>query len=299
METFADRLTARTRELEHPLCVGLDPYVDRIPAFFRSGSDAETTRNFLTAYLDIVAGRVAIVKPQISLFERMGIPGLEVLQDLVGRARALGLLVLLDAKRGDIGATARGYAEAYLGPGGVVDVDAVTVNPYMGLDSVEPFVEIAESRGKGVVVLVRNSNPGSDAFQKLDVGGRQLFEVVAESLAAFETRLMGTNGWSSLGVTVSALSPDDSRLVRQRLPKSLFLVLGYGEQGGTASDATAGLKRSNAVLEGGVVSSSRSLLYPELASDDSRASWQKRVESALSAAVLRLQAAAREPAQRS
>lgn len=289
MANFADRLTARVRELGHPLCIGLDPYVDRIPGFFRGVSEAETTRNFLAAYLNVVARRIAVVKPQISLFERMGIPGLKVLQDIVNQAKGLGLLVLLDAKRGDIGATARGYAEAYLGPDGFLDVDAVTVNPYMGIDSVEPFVELAQAHGKGVVVLVRNSNPGSDALQKLDVGGRQLFEVVAESLIGFENRLMGTKGWSSLGVTVSALSPDDSLLVRQKLPRSLFLVLGYGAQGGTASSAVAGLKRSNDVFEGGLVNSSRGLLYPSIQSDDTLMSWEHRIESALSDSVLRLQ----------
>jgi len=282
MDNFADRLTARTRALGHPLCVGLDPYPDRIPVTFRGGSEAETVFRFLSEFLTIASDRIAIVKPQISLFERMGIPGLEALARLIDQARSLGLLVLLDAKRGDIGATARGYAEAYLGRSGFLDADAVTVNPYMGLDAVEPFVELAESNGKGVVVLVRNSNPGADVFQRLKTNGRFLFEAVAESLRAFEGRLMGSMGWSSLAVTVSARSPEDTILVRSQLPRSLFLVLGFGAQGGDATSAVAGLSRRNGAFEGGVVNSSRAVLYP--AEPDSRA-WQRAVEDALNNAI--------------
>lgn len=282
MEAFGDRLIHRTRELGHPLCVGLDPYPERIPAAFRSGGDAGTVLQFFSEFLPIVADRIAVIKPQISLFERMGIPGLEVLQTLIAQAKSLGLLVLLDAKRGDIGETARGYAQAYLSDRGFLDVDAVTVNAYMGLDAVEPFVELAEAAGKGVVVLVRNSNPGSDRFQLLESGGSRLFEIVAESLQDFEARLMGRTGWSSLMVTVSARSPADSLAVRQRLPRSLFLVLGYGAQGGDAGSAVSGLIRGADGLEGGVVNSSRAVLYPDLGRNER---WEQAVESALSDAI--------------
>lgn len=282
MKNFADRLTARTRELGHPLCVGLDPYLDQIPSEFRGCSEADTVLNFLSEFLSIASDRIAIVKPQISLFERMGIPGFEVLQKLIEQAKSVGLLVLLDAKRGDIGETARGYAEAYLSAEGFLDVDAVTVNPYMGLDAVEPFVELAESNGKGVVVLVRNSNPGSDAFQLLETQGQFLFEVVAESLRGFEERLMGSEGWSSLAVTVSARSPEDSRRIRTHLPRSLFLVLGYGAQGGRASDSVAGLASGKGGYEGGIVSSSRAVLYPAEAGSGS---WESAIENSLAEAV--------------
>lgn len=282
MENFADRLTARTRDLGHPLCVGLDPYLDQIPSEFRGVSEAETVLNFLSAFLSVVSDKIAIVKPQISLFERMGIPGLEVLQKLIERAKALGLLVLLDAKRGDIGETARGYAEAYLSSNGFLVVDAVTVNPYMGLDAVEPFVELAEANGKGVVVLVRNSNPGSDAFQLLETEGRYVFEVVAESLRSFEERLMGRNGWSSLAVTVSARSPEDSIRIRNYLPRSLFLVLGYGAQGGDAPSSVAGLTPGAEGFEGGIVNSSRAVLYP---SEPGFNSWESAIENSVAKAI--------------
>jgi len=282
MENFADRLTARTRELGHPLCVGLDPYLLQIPPRFHGVSESDTALNFFSEFLSVAGDRIAIVKPQISLFERMGIPGLEVLQKLIEQAKALGLLVLLGAKRGDIGETARGYAEAYLSPNGFLDVDAVTVNPYMGLDAVEPFVELAQSNGKGVVVLVRNGNPGSDAFQLLESNGQYLFEVVAESLVRFEERLMGNAGWSSLAVTVSARSPEDSVRIRKKLPRSLFLVLGYGAQGGDATSSTAGLRRGKQGFEGGVVNSSRGVLYP---SEPGFNSWESAIENALMKAI--------------
>lgn len=273
---------ARTRELGHPLCVGLDPYVELIPRHFHAGSEAATVLNFFSELLPIASANVAIVKPQISLFERMGIPGLEALQTVIEHARSLGLLVLLDAKRGDIGETARGYAEAYLGDDAFLHADAVTVNPYMGLDAVAPFVELAESRGKGVVVLVRNSNPGADLFQSLETPQGRLFEVVAASLRDFERRLMGSSGWSSLTVTVSARSPEDSVRIRAILPRSLFLVLGYGAQGGVASSAVAGLVKTRGGYEGGVVNSSRAVLYPPESRDTS---WERSIHDSLRDAI--------------
>ena len=282
MNTFADRLITRTRDLGHPLCVGLDPYLERIPKAFVGTTEAKTVLNFFSEFLDVAQNRIAIVKPQISLFERMGLPGLEVLQRLVVKARSQGLLVLLDAKRGDIGETARGYAEAYLGTGSFLEVDAVTVNPYMGLDAIEPFVELAEANGKGVFVLVRSSNPGSDIFQMLEVSDKYLYELVAESLRGYEDRLLGAVGWSSLGVTVSARSPEDSIRIREYLPNSLFLTLGYGAQGGSAANAVAGLKKGEQGFEGGIVNSSRGVLYP---TDHEADSWESAVSNAITKAI--------------
>jgi orotidine-5'-phosphate decarboxylase len=278
---FADRLTERVRALGHPLCVGLDPYPELVPRRFKAPSEAQTMRGFLRAIVDLAISRVAIVKPQMALFERLGIAGLEVLAELVAHARANGLLVLLDAKRGDIGATARGYAEAYLGARPFIEADAVTVNPYMGLDAIEPFIDLAEANGKGVFVLVRNSNPGADAFQTLPVHGRPLFETVAASLRGFEQRLQTASGWSSLGVTVSARAPADALTVRQLLPTALQLVLGYGHQGGTASDATAALARRATGFEGGLVNSSRAVLYPRCEDGN----WEQAIIGAIDQAA--------------
>ncbi|HVN87629.1 MAG TPA: orotidine-5'-phosphate decarboxylase [Candidatus Binatia bacterium] len=291
-ENFADRLIRRVRTLRHPLCVGIDPYLDRIPPLFRRGTMAPSARDtadaveeFCTHAIDLVAERVAIIKPQIALFEMLGWRGMRVLEHIVHHAHARHLLVLLDAKRGDIADTADGYARAYLAPDATVPVDAMTVNPYLGPDAVAPFVAAAEQTHRGVVVLVRNSNPGAATYQRLDTGEGRVFEVVAGSLSDPEARLLGrTTPWSSLGVTVGATSPADSQRVRDLLPHALFLVLGYGAQGARASDAVRGFVPGPAGLEGGIVSTSRAVLFPAAGDTDSASRWEAAVLDALTRA---------------
>ena len=169
---FADELIGRVRELGHPLCVGLDPHLDLIPASFRKGSmlpgdpaTPEAVQAFCAEVIDRLENRVAVVKPQIALFEQLGWRGLQVLEVVIDRCRASNLMVVLDAKRGDIGSTAEGYARAYLEPGAGLDVDAITVNPYLGRDSLTPFIERCGSHGRGIFVLVKTSNPGSGDLQ--------------------------------------------------------------------------------------------------------------------------------------
>ena len=148
--------------------------------------------------------------------------------------------MILDAKRGDIGSTSEAYADTYLSPGSPLESDALTLQPYLGLDALEPFVARAESFGRGVFVLVRTSNAGARDFQDQSVGGQRLFLRVAERLAETEQRLAGDSGWSSLGVVAGATYPEDARALRALLPRSLFLVPGYGAQGGSAADAVHG-----------------------------------------------------------
>ena len=280
---FADTLITRMRRLGHPLCVGLDPYVDRIPAVFRAGETrprganaVRAVRSFLTAVLDAVAPHVAIVKPQAALFEQLGWQGMELLATIVTAAHQRGLLVLLDAKRGDIGETAAAYARAYLAADAATPVDAMTINPYMGLDAIEAFVQAAETTGRGVVVLVRNSNPGAAVFQTQEgADGRRLFEVVADSLPPFQARLIGAEtGWSSLAVTAAATSPDDTDEIRKRLPHSLLLTLGYGAQGGFVGAALRGFVAGPSGLEGGIISCSRSVLYG-IDDEADTSSWER------------------------
>ena len=152
---FADRLVLRARRLGHPLCAGLDPFLDRIPDLFRDGTmapgdprTAPAVARFLTAFLDRVAGRVVVVKPQIAMFERLGWPGIKALHEVIDHARARDLPVLLDAKRGDIGSTAENYAAAYLDDDSPIQADAITLSPYLGRDTLEPFTARAR-RGKG------------------------------------------------------------------------------------------------------------------------------------------------------
>jgi len=289
---FADALIERTRSLGHPLCVGLDPHLDRIPELFRRGSmepedpqTAEAVGEFLRAVLERIAGKVAIVKPQAAFFEQLGWPGLKVLAELVHSALSKELLVLMDAKRGDIGSTAAAYARAHLGPAAPFPSHALTVNPYLGLDTLEPFLEPARTSGTGLFVLVRTSNPGAGTFQDLkDSGNRPLFHAVAEALRPEAEPLRGETGFSSLGVVVGATWPGEADAVRERLPHSLVLVPGYGAQGGTAKDAVRIFVPGPNGLEGGIVNSSRGILFPRF-EGDSAASWEGAIDQGLQKAV--------------
>ena len=291
---FADRLIERTRALGHPLCVGLDPHLARIPSLFRGGSmapgdpsTAPAVEKFLGAVIDRIAGRVAIIKPQIAFFEQLGWRGIRVLDGLCQRAREANLMVLLDAKRGDIGSTAEGYASAYLASDAAMPVDAMTLNPYLGFDTIEPFARVAREAGRGIFVLVKTSNPGSGDLQDRDVGGEPLFGRVADGLAPMQSGLLGPKtGWSSLGVVCGATWPDEARRVREALPNALFLVPGYGAQGATASAAVQSFVPGPNGREGGLVNSSRAILFPESAESVSEAgAWESAIDDALGKAI--------------
>jgi orotidine-5'-phosphate decarboxylase len=285
---------ARVRALGHPLCAGIDPHPERIPPLFARGSmepdDPETVpavEAFCLAVLDHLTGRVAVVKPQIALFEALGWRGFQALERVLDAARERELLVVLDAKRGDIASTAEGYARAYLGAGAALAVDAITLNPWLGLDSLDPFLGLARAEGRGVFVVTRSSNPGARDFQDLDAGGRPVHERVAEALAPAAAGLAAPqSGWSSLGVVVGATSPDHARRLRAILPRSLFLVPGYGAQGAGAAEAVAGfVPGPGGRLEGGIVNASRSILFPTDADTDDVARWDDAVEAALDRAI--------------
>ncbi len=302
---FADRLTQRLRRLGHPLCVGLDPHLDRLPALFRRGSmsptdpqTADAVEAFLVAILERIAPRVAVVKPQIAFFERLGWRGMRVLENVVRRARENKLLVLLDAKRGDIGSTASGYAEAYLGANAAIACDAMTLNPYLGRDTLTPFLDCAHQHGRGLFLLVKTSNSGSGDFQdrRLEEGGT-VFEAVAEAMTESSQELRGSaTGWSSLGVVVGATYPGQSERIRELLPHALFLVPGYGAQGGSAAAALKGFVRGDSGrLEGGIVNSSRGILFPPGSATDDSGRWERAIDEALTRSIDELSAAAAAP----
>jgi len=298
---FADALVLRVRELGHPLCVGLDPHLDAIPALFRRGSmepaapeTAAAVEEFLTAVIDRLEGRCAVVKPQIAFYEQLGAAGLAVLERAIARARERGLLVLLDAKRGDIGSTAEAYARAYLEPTSPARSDAITLNAYLGLDTLEPFAARARSFGAGLFVLARTSNAGAGDLQDLQVGDIPLFVRVARALAPLQQELVGKEtGWSSLGVVFGATWPEQAEAVRAELPNALILVPGYGAQGATATDAVRSFTRGPAGLEGGIVNSSRGILFPARADTEDAATWERALEAALSRAITELAEATR------
>ena len=284
--SFADRFIAATRT-HGPLCVGIDPHPGRVPDLF-GGDTPEGLEKWGRAVVETAVGRVGIVKPQAGLFERHGWQGMRALANVCAAAQDHGLLVLMDAKRGDIGSTAEGYAAAYLAANAPFASDALTVNPYMGLDTLEPHVRTAEETGKGVIVLARTSNPGSADYQARDLDGAPLYTRVVESLAPMIERLKGDSGWSGLMLVTGATGPDEARRLRALAPNALFLVPGYGAQGAGAADAMAGFgqaRNGGNRPEGGCVNASRSVTFPK--GSETAASveaWQDTIERAITAA---------------
>ncbi|MCA8900946.1 MAG: orotidine-5'-phosphate decarboxylase [Hyphomonas sp.] len=283
MTSFADRLVEAARRLG-PLCAGIDPHPGKVPDLF-GGDTPEGIRAWGLAMVEACTGRVACVKPQVAFFERHGPEGMAALQEISRAAREAGLIVLMDAKRGDIGSTAEGYAAAYLGKDAPFEADALTVNPYMGLDTIEPYVREAEANDRGVIVLVRTSNPGSADYQSRNLEGAPLYGQVAVSLAPMAERLKGASGWSGLMMVTGATGPDEARAIRDLAPSSLFLVPGYGAQGAGAAEALAGFVQGPGGLEGGVVSSSRGVNFPEGSNEAADLEeWHSLIASAIVAA---------------
>lgn len=254
---FADRLAAAVEAKGAPVCVGLDPVIEQIPVEHRGGDEAETLARFGAAVIRAVAERAPIVKVQAACYERYGATGVGALEATCAAARAAGLLVLLDAKRGDIGISAAHYAAAAVSLG----ADAITVNGYLGMETVEPYVE----RGLGVFVLVRTSNPGSDEVQSVRVeGGGTVAEMLAERVARLGERHVGVCGLSGVGAVVGATKAADAARLRARMERQVFLVPGYGAQGGTAEDIRGMVRSGERGARAGVlVTASRSVIYPK------------------------------------
>jgi orotidine-5'-phosphate decarboxylase len=273
---FSDRLAASILRRRSVVCVGLDPMLDRLPPSLvepwrdrvaelgDEGAVAGCLAEFCRGVIEAVADVAACVKPQAAFFEQYGAPGWEALAQVVRHAHEHELPVILDAKRGDIASTGAAYAHAAFGgargltapvPG--LGADAVTVNPYLGEDSLAPFVEAA-GRGHGLFVLARTSNPGAATLQEQDSGGRALYLHVAEMVARLGASSVGRHGYSDIGAVVGATSPASLRAVRAVLPQAFILVPGYGAQGGDAA-ALQGIAQGPAA--GFVVNASRSIIY--------------------------------------
>lgn len=257
-ERFADRLARAIDDAGTPLCVGIDPTPERLPeALSNLSSDpAELMAAFCIAAVDAVAGVAPVIKPQSACFERLGSIGVGVLEHVVARAKTHGLLVVLDAKRGDIGSTARHYAAGAVAMG----ADAITLSPYMGRSAIEPFLEA----GLGAFALARTSNPDSDEIQSARLeSGASVGEHVASVIADLGSGCVGARGLSDLGAVVGATKSDEGARLRALMPDQCFLVPGVGAQGGTVDDVRA-LLRPDATSPGelGVlVNASRSVIY--------------------------------------
>jgi orotidine-5'-phosphate decarboxylase len=296
MDHFADRLTAALRARGNALCVGLDPRWEMLPEEIRKrhtdrtlSALAAALEEFCLRVLDVVAPLVPVVKPQSAFFEACGPAGLAALQHVLRHARGLGLLTILDGKRNDIASTAEAYADAALGGTAwdgsrlpVWDADALTVNPYLGRDAVEPFLKSARRDGRGVFVLVRTSNAGSGQFQDLRCEGRPLFLHVAQAVGDWARENVGTCGLGDVGAVVGATHPAELATVRQALPDVYFLIPGYGAQGGTAADTAAGFRADGL---GAIVNSSRGIIAAFRPNDPG---WEAAIEKATRATIAAL-----------
>jgi orotidine-5'-phosphate decarboxylase len=286
---FTDRLIAAVRRCQNPVLVGLDPRNESLPAGLRVGDPldfqgvAAAYRRFCFGVIDVVASMVPAVKPQAAFFEQIGPWGMQALADVIRYASERGLLVILDGKRNDIGSTATAYAEGFLGPAAASawGADAMTVSPYLGDDSLEPFVQTATQRGCGVFVLVKTSNPGGRRFQDLTADGRPLYEHVAGLVEQLALRTLGDGGYGAVGSVVGATYPKQLAELRSKMPHCWFLVPGYGAQGAGAAEVAGAFDERGL---GAIVNNSRGIIFahsrPEFRERFGDSRWQDAVAAA-------------------
>ncbi len=278
---FADRLQAAIELKGSPVCAGIDPSFEKLPDAIKAGAATDSDRPaaieaFCLEVLEIVAPIVPAIKIQSAYFEVYGHVGVKVYDNLVQRAQELGLLVIGDVKRNDIGSTAAAYAEGHLLREG--SPDAITVNGYLGEDGLVPFIEAAQSCGKGLFVLVRTSNPSAASIQDFtDSSGKKFYEHVAEMVAAVGDEAVGECGQSLVGAVVGATYPDEARKLRSLMARQIFLVPGYGAQGASAGDCAASFKADGT---GAIVNASRSVIFAFGQEQYADLPWAQAVEQA-------------------
>lgn len=293
-----DDLASAVQLRGNAVCVGLDPRWDQLPWPITTGREheangrAEAYLDFCCGVIDVVAPLVPVVKPQAAFFEELGPAGMTALAQVIAYAQQHGLLVILDAKRNDIGSTAEAYARGLLGrdasPWGA---DALTVSPYLGDDSLTPFVEVARQRGAGLFVLVKTSNPGGALLQDLEVGTpveragssqpRCVYHHVADLVEGIAAATAGASGYGVAGAVAGATYPEQLAELRARMSHTWFLVPGYGSQGGAAQDVAAAFDARGL---GAVVNNSRGIIFaharPEYADRFGPQGWQRAIDAA-------------------
>lgn len=268
-----NKLIAKIQKTKAPIVIGLDPMLNYVPehiqkkAFAEYGETlagaAEAIWQFNKEIVDKTWDLVPAVKPQIAMYEQFGLEGLKVYERTVRYCREKGLIVIGDVKRGDIGSTSAAYAAGHIGRvkvGGAsfagFDTDYITVNPYLGTDGVKPFVDACSEYDRGIFVLVKTSNPSSGEFQDCLIDGRPLYELVADKVAEWGSASMD-GAYSNVGAVVGATYPEMSRALRKQMPRTYFLVPGYGAQGGAAEDLRHCFNEDGL---GAIVNSSRGII---------------------------------------
>lgn len=274
MTPFSERLAEAVRSRGTALCVGIDPRWGALPTALKAelagvplAERLETgLSSFCETVLELAEPFCRVVKPQAAFFEQYGLAGFRALDRLLERAREMGFVIILDAKRGDIASTAQAYAEAAFAeqsidgePFRVWRADALTVNPYLGEDSIEPFVNTAKAKGCGLFVLVRTSNAGAGLFQDLRCDGEPVYRHVARAVARWNEPTLDSSRLGAVGAVVGATHPKELAELRELLPNNWLLVPGYGAQGGTAADVRAAYRPDGL---GAIVNSSRGVTFP-------------------------------------
>jgi orotidine-5'-phosphate decarboxylase len=261
---FADRLAGAVERKRSQLVVGLDPRPDVLPVELRGEAQegragaARACSRFCQGLIDAVAPYVVAIKPQVAFFEALGADGIEAFEDVCAYARAAGLQVIADCKRGDVGSTARAYATAYL-EGDPPLADALTVNPYLGRDSLEPYIAACRRDGAGIFCVVKSSNAGSADVQDLALSdGRAVWQQVAELVAEWGAELVGEHGLSAVGAVVGATHPRAVGEARRLMPQSVLLLPGVGAQGATPADVARAFTSGPASA---LVNVSRAVIY--------------------------------------
>ena len=272
MKNAIDLLIDKIKETNNPTVIGLDPRYDMLPNCIKEKYGNNSFKDvcdgileFNKTLIDNVYDIIPAVKPQIAFYEMFGPEGIECFRKTCSYAKEKGMIVIADIKRGDIGSTAEGYSNAYIGKTKLgdreeklYDIDFVTVNPYLGIDGIKPFIEDSKNHNKGIFVLVRTSNKSSSELQSLKLeNGMSLYEKVAELVNDWGKELIGEYGYSSVSSVVGATHPFELKRLREIMPNSFFLIPGYGAQGGKAEDIALGFDEKGL---GGIVNSSRGLM---------------------------------------
>ena len=272
---FADNIIQKVKNGKSPICVGLDPHFEGLPKFIldknfeKHGRNAkgvaETIIEFNKGIIDSIKDIAVTIKPQFAFYEIWGHEGIRALEESCKYAKENSdLLIIGDGKRNDIGSTASAYAQAYLRKelyevqSNSYKCDSLTVTPYLGSDGIRPFVEECNQNDKGIFVLVKTSNPSSGEFQDLITGEELLHEKVALAVANWGIESIGESGYSSIGAVVGATYPEEIKMLRGLMPAQLFLIPGYGAQGGTIEDLKPAFYKGKT---GALVNSSRGILF--------------------------------------
>lgn len=266
-----DKLINKIKETNNPTVIGLDPRYDMLPDCIKQkyNESVEKIAHGILVYnkalIDNVCDIIPAVKPQMAFYEAFGIDGMKCFQETCKYAKQKGMVVIVDAKRGDIGSTAESYSNAYIGKTKVEDklygldyIDFITVNAYFGTDCVKPFIEDCKKYDKGIFILVKTSNPSSGELQDLKLeNGKTIYETMGDLVENWGKDLRGENGYSSIAAVVGATYPEQLQTLRARMPHTFFLIPGYGAQGGKAQDIALGFDQNGL---GGIINASRSLM---------------------------------------